>query len=69
MKAHLSATIEESLVRELDEYSREEQRSRSQVIELELRHYLATKRGRGSAVVTSSARFEGNFERRECYER
>lgn len=69
MKSHLSATIEESLVRELDEYSREEQRSRSQVIELALRHYLAAKRGRGSAVVTSSARFEGNFERKECYER
>ena len=69
MKSHLSATIEETLVRELDEYSREEQRSRSQVIELALRHYLATKRGRGNAVVTSAARLEGNFERRECYER
>lgn len=68
MKSHLSATIEESLVRELDRYSREEQRSRSQVIELALRHYLETKRGRDSAVVTTSARFEGKFERRECYD-
>lgn len=69
MKLHLSATIDESLVRELEEYSREEHRSRSQVIELALRLFLSDKRGRAGAVVTSQGRFEGNFVREDCYER
>jgi metal-responsive CopG/Arc/MetJ family transcriptional regulator len=69
MKSHISATIDESLVRDLEEYSREEHRSRSQIIELALRSFLGEKRGRAGALVTSQGRFEGNFEREDCYER
>lgn len=56
-------------MRELEEFSREEQRTRSQIIEFALRYYLTAKRGRASEVVTSPGQIKGAFIREECYDR
>lgn len=69
MKSHISATIEEHLVRELETFSREEHRTKSQVIEMALREFLSQRQADDLKIVTSDASFTGTFDRAECYDR
>ena len=69
MKSHISATIEDHLVRDLETFSREEHRTKSQVIEMALRQFLSGRQIDARSVVTSDSSFEGTFHRAECYER
>jgi metal-responsive CopG/Arc/MetJ family transcriptional regulator len=69
MKSHISATIDEHLVRELETFSREEHRTKSQVIEMALRQFLSLRQENESKIVSSNASFEGTFHRSECYDR
>jgi len=69
MKSHISATVEEHLVRELETFSREEHRTKSQVIEMALRQFLSLRQENESKIVSSNASFEGTFNRSECYDR
>ena len=69
MKSHISVTIEENLVRELETFSREEHRTKSQVIEMALRQFLSQRLENESKIVRSDATFEGTFKRSECYDR
>lgn len=69
MKSHISATIEEHLVRDLETFSREEHRTKSQVIEMALREFLNGRQTGERKIVTSDGSFEGTFNRAECYDR
>jgi len=69
MKSHISATIDEKLLDELNRYGREERRSRSQIIELALEVFLRGRRDSLDEIVTSDGCFEGNFSREDTYER
>ena len=69
MKSHISATIEQSLVKDLDTFSREEHRTKSQVIEMALRQYLTTRRNGTHTVIATDSSFQGTFHRADCYER
>ncbi|HEY5792391.1 MAG TPA: ribbon-helix-helix protein, CopG family [Chthoniobacterales bacterium] len=69
MKSHISATIDSTLVEELEAFSREERRSRSQVIELALDQFLAARQRKSTRIVTSEAAFSGKFRREDCYDR
>lgn len=69
MKSPISVTIEENLVRELETFSREEHRTKSQVIEMALRQFLSQRQESESKIVSSNASFEGTFSRSECYDR
>jgi len=69
MKSHISATIDEELLDELNRYGREERRSRSQIIELALEVFLRGRRDSLDEIVTSDGSFEGNFSREDTYER
>jgi len=69
MKSHISATIEKSLVKDLDAFSREEHRTKSQVIEMALRQFLNTRRIDAHTVLATDSSFQGTFHRADCYER
>jgi metal-responsive CopG/Arc/MetJ family transcriptional regulator len=69
MKSHISATIDDQILSDLNRFGQQERRSRSQVIEMALEEFLR-KRGVGEdEIVTSEGRFEGQFSREETYER
>jgi metal-responsive CopG/Arc/MetJ family transcriptional regulator len=69
MKSHISATIDDKLVEDLNRYGREERRSRSQIIEMALEEFLRDRRVATEEIVTSQGRFEGRFSREETYAR
>jgi metal-responsive CopG/Arc/MetJ family transcriptional regulator len=69
MKSHISATIEEYLVRDLEAFSRQEHRTKSQVIEMAPRQFLSGHRKDNIGIIASDASFEGTFNRAECYDR
>ena len=69
MKSHISATIDETLLENLNRFGREERRTRSQIIELALESYLQERGGQEEEIVTSSGRFAGRFSREETYDR
>lgn len=69
MKSHISATIDDRLLADLNRLGKEERRSRSQLIEMALEEFLR-KRGDGEdVIVTSEGRFIGCFSREETYDR
>lgn len=69
MKSKISVTLEKELLEQVDCYGKEKQRSRSQVIEIALEHFLRDRMASGEEIVTSASRFTGNFSREETYER
>jgi metal-responsive CopG/Arc/MetJ family transcriptional regulator len=69
MKSHISATIDRDLLEEVNRFGRQERRSRSQVIEMALEHFLNARGTSDDKIVTSEGRFEGSFSREETYER
>ena len=69
MKSHISATIDDKLVEELNRYGRRERRSRSQVIEMALEDFLRARGGAEDGIVISEGKFEGRFNREETYAR
>lgn len=66
MKSHISATIEESVLAALDEYAREERRTRSQTIELAVA-LLLKDRLEKRPIPASNACFDGRFDRADSY--
>ena len=69
MKSHISATIDDKLVEELNRYGRRERRSRSQIIEMALEDFLRSRTRTEQDIVISDGRFAGTFSREETYER
>jgi metal-responsive CopG/Arc/MetJ family transcriptional regulator len=69
MKSHISATIDERLLENLNRFGREERRTRSQIIELALEHFLQARGAQEDEIVTSPGRFAGQFSREETYDR
>jgi metal-responsive CopG/Arc/MetJ family transcriptional regulator len=69
MKSHISATIDERLLENLNRFGREERRTRSQIIELALEQFLKERGGEEEDIVTSPGRFAGRFSREETYAR
>ena len=69
MKSHISATIDDKLVEDLNRFGQEERRSRSQIIEMALEEFLRKRSGAKDEIVTSAGRFEGRFSREETYAR
>ncbi|MBU6171900.1 MAG: ribbon-helix-helix protein, CopG family [Verrucomicrobia bacterium] len=63
MKTHISATIDEQLVEDLNRYGLEERRSRSQVIEMALKEFLRRRLDLNDEIVTSEGQFQGRFSR------
>jgi metal-responsive CopG/Arc/MetJ family transcriptional regulator len=69
MKSHISATIDERLLENLNRFGREERRTRSQIIELALEQFLKERGGQEEEIATSPGRFAGRFSREETYAR
>jgi metal-responsive CopG/Arc/MetJ family transcriptional regulator len=69
MKSHISATLDEKLLEDLNRYGQQERRSRSQIIEMALEEFLRKRGAAEEAIVTSGGRFEGVFSREETYAR
>ncbi len=69
MKSHISATIDNQILDDLNRFGREERRSRSQIIEMALEQFLQKRRGQDDEIVTSEGRFSGQFTREETYAR
>lgn len=69
MKSHISATIDEQLVEDLNRFGQEERRSRSQLIEMALEEFLRSRLDAKDEIVTSQGIFQGNFSREETYDR
>ena len=69
MKSHISATIDDQILENLNRFGQEERRSRSQIIEMALEHFLRERCGQDDEIVTSPGRFEGRFSREETYAR
>ena len=69
MKSHISATIDNDLLDELNRYGQEERRSRSQIIEIALQQFLSKRGGVEDEILTSNGRFVGQFSREETYDR
>ncbi len=69
MKSHISATIDDKLVEELNRFGQEERRSRSQIIEMALEEFLRKRAGTRDEVITSQGYFQGRFSREETYAR
>jgi metal-responsive CopG/Arc/MetJ family transcriptional regulator len=63
VKAHISATIDNQLVVDLNRYGQEERRSRSQVIEMALKEFLRRRLDLKDEIVTSEGQFQGRFSR------
>ena len=68
MKSHISATMDEHLVEDLNRYGQEERRSRSQVIEMALKEFLRGRMDMKDEIVTSEGQFQGRFSREETYD-
>ena len=69
MKSHISATIDNQILEDLNRFGREERRSRSQIIEMAPEQFLQKRSGPDDEIVTSGGRFAGQFTREETYER
>jgi len=69
MKSHISATIDQELLRELDKFGQEERRARSQIIEMALEEFLLNRERTHDDIVTSQGRFVDQFSREETYAR
>lgn len=69
MKSHISATIDETVLKKMDKYSHAVKRSRSQIIEIAVDRLLRAEAPEADGVVTSSGTFEGAFSREETYAR
>jgi metal-responsive CopG/Arc/MetJ family transcriptional regulator len=69
MKSHISATIDDKLLGELNRFGQEERRSRSQIIEMALEEFLRKHGAESDEIVTSEGRFAGAFSREETYAR
>lgn len=69
MKSHISATLDEKLLEDLNRFGQQERRSRSQIIEMALEEFLRKQRSADEQIVTSEGRFEGSFNREETYAR
>jgi metal-responsive CopG/Arc/MetJ family transcriptional regulator len=69
MKSHISATIDDAILEDLNRFGREERRSRSQIIEMALLEFLRMRSGPDDEIVTSPGSFEGCFDREETYAR
>jgi len=69
MKSHISATIDNQILEDLNRFGREERRSRSQIIEMALEEFLQKRSGPDDEIVTSPGRFSGQFTREDTYER
>lgn len=69
MKSHISATIDDKLLADLNRLGKEEHRSRSQIIEMALEEFLRKRGGAEDEIVTSEGRFVGCFSREETYAR
>jgi metal-responsive CopG/Arc/MetJ family transcriptional regulator len=69
MKCHISATLDEKLLEDLNRFGKQERRSRSQIIEMALEAFLRKQRPVDDQIVTSGGRFEGRFSREETYAR
>ena len=69
MKSHISATIDDRILNDLNRFGQQERRSRSQVIEMALEEFLLKRGGTEDEIVTSEGRFEGHFSREETYAR
>jgi len=69
MKSHISATLDQKLLEDLNRFGQQERRSRSQIIEMALEEFLRNRRITDDAIVTSEGRFEGRFNREETYAR
>jgi hypothetical protein len=69
MKSHISATIDEQPVDDLNRYGKEERRSRRQVIEMALEEFLRNRMGAKDDIVVSQGVFKGAFSREETYYR
>jgi len=69
MKSHISATIDDRILEDLNRFGREERRSRSQIIEMALERFLQERSGPDDEIVTSGGCFAGQFNREETYAR
>ena len=69
MKSHVSVTLNEKLLEDLNRYGQQERRSRSQIIEMALEEFLRKRGAAEDVIVTSAGRFEGVFNREETYAR
>jgi len=69
MKSHISATIDERLLADVNRFGQEERRSRSQIIEMALAEFLRRRSSGDDEIVTSESRFIGSFDRKETYAR
>ena len=69
MKSHISATIDDRVLNDLNRFGQRERRSRSQLIEMALEEFLLKRGGAEDRIVTSEGRFEGDFSREETYAR
>lgn len=69
MKSHISATIDDQILNDLNRFGQQERRSRSQVIEMALEEFLRKRGVAEDKIVTSEGRFEGHFSREETYAR
>lgn len=69
MKSHLSATIDDRILNDLNRFCQQERRSRSQIIEMALEEFLMKRGGAEDEIVISEGLFEGHFSRKETYAR
>ncbi len=69
MKSHITATIDQDLVRRLDRHSSQEKRSRSQTLELALESFLESKAKPGEGLMITQGRFLEQVDRADCYVR
>lgn len=69
MKSHISATLDEKLLENLNRFGQQERRSRSQIIEMALEEFLNKRCATDDQIVTSAGRYEGRFSREETYAR
>lgn len=69
MKSHISATLDEKLLEDLNRFGQQERRSRSQIIEMALEEFLRKRSSKTGEIVTSEGCFEGNFSREDTYAR
>ena len=66
MKCHISATIDRDVVTRAKKQARQSRRSLSNLIEVALVRAL-DEEATSVGLVTSGGRFEGRFDRGECY--
>ncbi len=65
MKSHISVTLDEKLLENLNRFGQQERRSRSQIIEMALEEFLRKRCATDDEFVTSEGRYEGRFSRKE----